>query len=168
MKRRWFGIVALAALVALTGCAEKLHDGAIDIFSKTNICPADRLVAKERKDIQPHTILDVSVPAPPPEVAADPGRMQMWRDMHRVPDVDAFARVFEVTGCGKTTKMACAHPRIDEADNDFSASVSKDQNGVGTLTLYTESSSSTSALVVESDVVKSAVVCLPEGTRLSH
>jgi hypothetical protein len=111
------GAMMLAASIASLGCAS-IPEGAQAIFARVNTCPPERVIVTARPDVAPHTIVKQKQPEaspPPPEVAADPERMRFWRSEHpvaKVPDVDAIAATYEVSGCGKTVMFACAHPVV--------------------------------------------------------
>ena len=63
-------------------------------FSKANSCPAERITA---------TATSAAAVTPPPEVAADPGRLAVWQQNQTA---DPKKR-FDVTGCGQHVRFAC-------------------------------------------------------------
>jgi hypothetical protein len=100
--------LALVALVLVAGCSGPVTlDDVRKEFSQSNTCPIDRVEARERLELKPSQ-LDWS-PDPPREIAADPGRLQMWqaeRDKQNA-YTDGRDHVFEARGCGTQTLYAC-------------------------------------------------------------
>jgi hypothetical protein len=109
--------IALVLVFGVVGC-KSVGVGAREEFGRQYSCPDDRVTARERPDIAPETVLDpmrTRAAAPPPEVAADPGRLAKWqadRDAalaarkHMYDDYE----IHEVSGCDHTQLMACHHP----------------------------------------------------------
>jgi hypothetical protein len=93
---------------ALAGCAVSRHDWARDKFAQDLACPPDRVSVVKRPDLRSPPRL----PAPPPDVAADPDRLAYWNKLH-ASEVEATQKaarntqVFEVTGCGQQRIMDC-------------------------------------------------------------
>lgn len=150
-------------LVGLVGCSKKLEPGARDVFVKKAVCPADRVSVAARPDVAPHTIYVAPTRTPPADIAADPGRLALWKSQQPpTVDVDAIAKSYQVTGCGQTVLYACAHPRIDDGDGPFSVRVNVRRNGsydVRYNTTYWASSKDDEETV--GNVLESSVVCVP-------
>jgi hypothetical protein len=95
-------------VVVLAGCRGPVTlDDVRKEFSKDNTCPVERVEARERSELKPSQ-LDWN-PAPPAEIAADAGRLAMWkaeRDKQNA-NTDGRDRVFEARGCGHQTLYAC-------------------------------------------------------------
>ncbi|HEY1817142.1 MAG TPA: hypothetical protein VGG74_32570 [Kofleriaceae bacterium] len=112
------------ACVVTAGCfgggmftAMDLRAGAQQIYSQDNTCPIDRTVVRARPDIAPHTLV-AQTAQPPSDVAADPGRLQMWQTQQAQQQgaLDSAYQSFEATGCGNDTMYVCTHPsRADVA-----------------------------------------------------
>jgi len=102
----------------------------------------------EHPEIAPHTVLSPggdSAGQPPPDIAADPGRMAFWSKLHgkQNAEIDSWGKVYELNGCGKKTVYVCAHPTVLDVASG---------NG------YIVGNNSTTA----NDTVISAVQCLPD------
>lgn len=95
-------------LVFLCAC-QSVTDGAKESFSSEKTCPLARVEARERPELKPSQF-DKS--DPPPDVAADPGRLQMWRDEHKATadKDDMLGQIVEVRGCDKHVFYNCVHP----------------------------------------------------------
>ena len=71
--------MALAIGVAiLTASCKPTTGDARAVFATTHMCPADRVVATKRDDLNAHDVIFGSS-SPPREVATDPARLAMWR-----------------------------------------------------------------------------------------
>jgi hypothetical protein len=109
--------VALICVLAIAGC-KKLADGAREEFSQQYTCPPERVEVRAREELD---IYDVehraqSTEQPPAEVAADPGRLAMWRK-ERTDRVEkerryqkSYHHLFEVRGCAHATVYNCTRP----------------------------------------------------------
>jgi hypothetical protein len=139
----------------LVGCAHALpnaelplSDGARTLFAQGNFCPQVSVTA--RPDIQPHTLLAPG--APPNDVAADPQRLQMWRDAkaQEAAALDGWGRTFDVSGCAKTQQYICGRPLESELI-------------AGSQTMITGDAHSlvTSDGTPQGTIVMSAVKCVP-------
>ena len=145
------------------GCGEKLRDGASAVFVKTVVCPASRVSVTARPDVAPHTIYSPPRRTPPADIAADPGRLELWKSQQpTTPDVDAIAKSYTVTGCGQTALYACGHPRMDGGDGPFSVTVTKGP-GNGTVVQYNTKyfASIKDGYTTVGNTLESAVVCVP-------
>ena len=99
MHRRIDGVLAFACALAATGCYS-LQSGAKAQFVQDTACPADRVTVTPGAPY---------ARTPPPEVAADPERLRLWRQIDAQKRAhDAFTH-FDVAGCGKTAKLECLH-----------------------------------------------------------
>ena len=88
--------LGLAAL-ALTACVS-MPTAARDSFVKSVACPPERV-----------TVAPAMAPAaaaPPPDVAADPGRLRIWASSHQ--DVNRDWTFFDVNGCGQHQRIKCS------------------------------------------------------------
>ncbi len=127
---------ALLVLVVVASCAsDTVRDESIVArnFSEGAFCPAERthatLVPELAMEPLPDALAHVEPwhePAPPPEIASDPQRMQLWKqkvdaDYDRWEDARDLSRpetnpivaslraiqIYEVTGCATTRLYAC-------------------------------------------------------------
>lgn len=155
----------LLASLSTVGCTESLRVGASAIFVQSTVCPATRVKVTPRPDISPHTIYAVGPPpaAPPPEVAADPERMRLWNSQQpKRLDIDAIAKTFEVSGCGRTIRYVCGHPRIDGRDGPFSVEASVNAfDGTMDLTFHAGNHADDNFQTIAGEEVASSVVCMP-------
>jgi len=100
---------ALFAIVCLSGC-QSVADGAREDFSSANTCPIERVEARERTDVKPSQLrrkVD-----PPPDIAADPGRLKLWQDKRAKSSAhdDEDHHIVEVRGCDRHEFYECKHP----------------------------------------------------------
>lgn len=104
-------LLFVIAAVFLSAC-QSLTDGAREQVSKAIACPLDRVTAKERPDLDAWQLRMGNVPElpAPPDVAADPQRLAMWKEQQQA----KLARpsgyrgvVIEVSACGSTLMMDC-------------------------------------------------------------
>lgn len=117
MTRHVWG-AALGASVALLGAAgmltscKSLSSGASETFSKLTTCPPERVTVVARPDYR----RPVPPDSPPPDVAADPGRLAFWHQqreqkLREAGDNPCFGDTpFEATGCGQRLILCCGHP----------------------------------------------------------
>ncbi len=120
MSRTRVSVSAMSLLWCLMGAgcfsAMSIPGGARTVFSQSFVCPPETVTVTPRPEIPPHTLLghqaDGSDAAPPPDVAADPARLQMWQAAaaQKAAVLDALAPVYEVNGCGKKAMLICYHP----------------------------------------------------------
>ena len=114
-------VLCLWSLLACGGPVERMPSplGAQMIFTQSQTCPADRVSVTPRPDLPPHTILARHHGEPPPEIAADPARMQLWLDRHgeNLALIDSTWKTFELRGCDVQALYVCQHPTLE----DFSA-----------------------------------------------
>lgn len=110
--------IIVGVCVGLTGCfgSMPLPEGARGVYAKSFTCPGERVTVTPRPDIPPHTLIghgaDGTDPKPPPDVAADPGRLAMWQAQmaQKWAEVDKLGPPYEVEGCGKKAMLVCFHP----------------------------------------------------------
>jgi hypothetical protein len=105
---RWarLGLLA-AALGTLASCAT-LTGTARENFATSHTCPPDRVTVAPRPDMTRNSL--TPRPAPPPEVAADPGRLAYWREQLEKAESNLLpCEVFELTGCGQHQLVCCTH-----------------------------------------------------------
>jgi hypothetical protein len=107
-------IIAVPAIILLAtapGCTS-VEDGAKDEFSETYTCPPQRVEVRKRTDLKA-TDVEGSFAAnqPPAEVAADPGRLQMWQKEQREKDdnENGYHTVVEARGCDHQVLYTCGH-----------------------------------------------------------
>lgn len=155
------GLVSVA-FVVLAGCGKKLEAGAKEVFVKKAVCPPDRVSVTARPDVAPHTIYAAPVRTPPADIAADPGRLALWKSQQAgTVDVDAIAKSYKVTGCGQTTLYACAHPRVGVGDGPFSVEVFNSRGSQDIHYNTTYWASDKDSYERTNDVLESSVVCVP-------
>jgi hypothetical protein len=102
-------LVAVFAVI-IVGCSDKSI--ARDNFERTFTCPADRLTVTPRKDLVARDL--ATQPAtPPPDVAADPGRLELWKkkEASRTSDYDGDS-VVQVQGCSHEVFYVCGDLRV--------------------------------------------------------
>ena len=119
----WLVVAAL-----LMGC-KNLNEAAREEFSRTHTCPPERVEARERRDLSPASF--VRKRTPPAEIAADPGRLEMWEEEQEKERAAANAfgdEVFELRGCGHQTLMTCH--RVSRNANRASCRVQEYPPGV--------------------------------------
>ena len=120
-----------------TGCfTAVLSRGARDSFVQGNSCPPDRVSVVAIPDYQDPLPPD---PPPPADVAADAGRLAVWRQQHEAArkeggqwqcsSTDLLGRpdrtMYEVTGCGQRQVYCCHHPSTNgRTDNMWEAECS--------------------------------------------
>jgi hypothetical protein len=130
--------VALTAvccgLCSVASCSGQVGlSGAVrDNFASRMTCPPDQVSVVQRSDIPRHTFFSEGETSPPPDVAADPSRVQFWQQERearmRDHDVGSFfggCDVFEVTGCGQRQLLCCAKHR--EGDTVFTNADCREQ-----------------------------------------
>ena len=84
----------LTLLLALAGCSSSrlYSSAATDQFEAQYACPSERQ--------------SIVAQPPPPEIAADPQRVELWRDGHHV---------YTIAGCGHTTTLTCTYKNDDDS-----------------------------------------------------
>jgi hypothetical protein len=94
-----------------------LSTGAQNQFRVDYTCPADRIHVARRHDVPASSFLQAPS-APPPEVAADPGRLEEWkREQYAArSDTDSQYSVYDVDGCGHQARYACRW--VADSDED--------------------------------------------------
>ena len=100
-------LVALVVAAASMGC-ESLDDEARDDFAAEFSCPMNRVEVRPRPDIDGYTAVHGKAPAPPAEIAKDPGRLAVWQK-----DLDErrshnYGTVYEVRGCSHGKLYTCS------------------------------------------------------------
>jgi hypothetical protein len=89
--------VLIFTIASLCGCAGAAG-AAADAASQTWTCPKEQIVVQPTKDSPPHE--------PPPEIASNPERNELWQRSRRNPKDHP---VFVATGCGHTLRWVCAY-----------------------------------------------------------
>lgn len=99
----------VVVLVVFCGC-QSVGDGAKEQFSKDNTCPLDRVEVRERGELKPSQFTKPH--DAPADIAADPGRLKVWRDEQArlAANDDNWGRIVEARGCDKHVFYACGHP----------------------------------------------------------
>ena len=131
--RRFIPCLVFGALLpaSLSGC-KRLSTGAREDFARRFSCPAERIDVKRRAELRAQDVVGVGqrpeVP-PPNEVKKDPGRYAEWKKQEAIARQLQGAQyadyeVFEATGCGHTTVLACHHPRTPDQRGDYPTLVS--------------------------------------------
>jgi hypothetical protein len=103
---------ALATLaVTLTACRSN-ETIARESFARSYSCPAERITVTPRKDL---SAVDLAVRpgVPPKEVAADPGRLEVWKKeaTKRAADFED-ATVVQAQGCDHEVFYVCGDLRV--------------------------------------------------------
>jgi hypothetical protein len=101
-------------------------DGAKEHFSQSQTCPLDRVEVRERPELKPSQFY--KSPAPPADVAADPGRLQMWRNTQaeNAANHSKFESIVEARGCDKHVFYACSHPTSTSGNERWSCTEERD------------------------------------------
>jgi hypothetical protein len=97
MKSRLKLCLLLFTAGSLCGCAGGAG-AAVDAASQTWTCPKEQIVAKPTTDPPPAE--------PPPEIAANAERQELWQRTRLHPKDHP---VFIATGCGHTQRFVCAY-----------------------------------------------------------
>ncbi len=118
-KATLFCSLVCACLLA-AGCRDR-HAAAIEVFSRELTCPAERVSAVERPELPWRRVLEatgspvhqpVRRATPPPEVAADPGRLALWEQQQSEQEAGRNAIFYNrgtwlVEGCGERRLVGC-------------------------------------------------------------
>jgi hypothetical protein len=114
-----FYLVATWGLVGCKRLSNAKSNAAKEDFAKRYSCPEDRVTVKERKDVNPATLLAPDVKeSPPDEVKKDPGRLAKWEAdrKEKLEEKEAGYKrsftIFESSGCGHTVLLACTHASL--------------------------------------------------------
>jgi hypothetical protein len=133
---RFLGSLVVLALVAPVSCGFPLSDGARDVFARATICPPERVRVVPKEAYK--TVVSAPEPSPPPEVAADPERLRYWNEQRAAERRAAEAQattpvpdVYEVSGCGQTQLLVCAHPMHPGGKQDSTTAVCSDARASG-------------------------------------
>jgi hypothetical protein len=108
------GVLAFFAVLVLS--AGSVQTAVKEKFSFDFTCPVERIEVRDRSDIKPSDFkVKDPPPLPPPEVAADPARLALWRE--RNPDrrsdvdfdnlLDIDNSVEEARGCNRKAMYRC-------------------------------------------------------------
>src|SRR5882724_12368083 len=97
------------ALLFLCGC-QSVTDGAREQFSHDHVCPLDRVEARARPELKPSQFGAPSTA--PKDVAADPGRLELWQaeQAQFAANDDAWGEIVEARGCEVHVFYSCGHP----------------------------------------------------------
>ena len=112
----------LIASCALPACVAQLRSDSAEQFARVFSCPRARVVVTRRSDVLPHQLL-VPDALPSPEVAADPARLEFWREQRSDDRARADSRhlVLEAIGCGHRETYVCGTDP-DYEDGNFGCS----------------------------------------------
>lgn len=102
--------MTLPLLTLMTACSQKSFDYRAEAqaeLAKTYSCPKDRVTATPRPDLSAYD-LQVGAQVPPPDVAADPGRLAVWKQKQQALKSDYDRqKVMEARGCDKHIYYVC-------------------------------------------------------------
>ena len=104
----------LVSCCALLASCQSLPDGAKEEMAARWTCPPERITTVTREDLVAGELMAAATtPEPPPEVAADPGRLAYFREeqkKHAEKVADAYSSfvVIEAKGCDHQQLLACA------------------------------------------------------------
>jgi len=121
MQYRAFFLLLLALSQAGCGLSRHLLSSAVrNTFERQHSCPAERLTLKAIP-VNGHAL--VVVPQAPPDIAADPGRLAIWRAAAHE-DIAEYTNLtaVRVTGCGFDERYLCWEERNtfgDEVEFDY-------------------------------------------------
>ena len=102
------------------GSVAQAMEGARETFESANSCPEDRITITPRPDLERTSRPTEPALAPwipPDDIAADPGRLEIWRRTHRaeiqVHEMEADRRrmqssFVDAAGCGIRTTYFCS------------------------------------------------------------
>jgi TPR repeat protein len=93
---------AIALVAGMAGCTS-YSSAARAQFAASASCPSDKVTVTSRPGdpVPPQN--------PPPEVAADPGKLAVWRRDDEERRQDAAATVYVAKGCGQERQYTCEH-----------------------------------------------------------
>jgi hypothetical protein len=103
-------VCAIAATLscALGGCTS-LDEGARQEFSNQFTCPASSITVTERSDLDADEIEHGPPPKPPPEVAADPVRLDLWNKQHQ--PIHTGHTIYQAEGCNHEVFYSCGRSK---------------------------------------------------------
>jgi hypothetical protein len=100
-------LVALVAAATSLGC-ESLDDQARDEFAREFSCPMSRVEVRPRPDIDGYAAVHGAAPAPPKDIAKDPGRLAVWQKEQDDRRSHDYGTVYEVRGCAHGKLYTCS------------------------------------------------------------
>ena len=111
--------VLILLCLGAAGCAPFAPDRAAYTFSRHYSCPEERLIVKT-VPVAPEKLLAVG--EPPADIAADAGRLALWR-ANRIEDMKDYWRLsaVDITGCGTRKTYLCwdVHDKEHETIDSF-------------------------------------------------
>ena len=98
----------LTATVLGTACSNE--SVARETFSRERSCPLDGITAKEHPEISAYGLTHAKA-QPPPDIAADPARLAVWKanEDQSKKQIDNIRTVVEVAGCNEKAYYTCSH-----------------------------------------------------------
>jgi serine/threonine protein kinase len=97
----------VAAVVVFLATRPNVFDGAKAQFSKQFTCPLERIAEHERPDLHSSDLASPPMATPPPDIAADPARLAVWKANQPKPVKDNGDDIIELEGCGHHILWAC-------------------------------------------------------------
>jgi hypothetical protein len=99
------------AVISIAACRSR-ETMARETFSSSFTCPADRITVAPRNDLDA-AALAVQPQTPPSDIAADPGRLALWKqeDERRAAQYKG-ASVMQVSGCDREQFYVCGELRV--------------------------------------------------------
>jgi hypothetical protein len=103
--------VVSVAVVSLVAC-RSAETVARERFESLFMCPEDRITVTSRKDLNSLELAFRRKPAPS-DVAADPGRLELWNQEQArgAADYEGMS-VVQARGCGKEVFLICGQLRV--------------------------------------------------------
>jgi hypothetical protein len=101
----------LLSIVALvSGCSDS--GLAKETFAASQVCPEERVTATVRKDLDPIDLM-TRPEKPPPEIAADVQRLELWNQQRKSRSSDWEGKaVVQVRGCDVEKFYVCGQLRV--------------------------------------------------------
>lgn len=102
-------LVSVCLVVLAPACVTVTADTVRDHVARFETCPPTSLDVRAREEIDPMSYRDSMMYPPSAEIAAEPTRLDYWRQQQAKlwADLLGGATVFEVSGCGFRGLTAC-------------------------------------------------------------
>jgi hypothetical protein len=104
-RRPLWSIASIFLVLSASAC-QSLDDGARDEFAGHFTCPKERVEVRSRPDLNSYD-LTWGRAQPPPDVAADPQRLALWKEKQQDSRSRGSDPVFELRGCGHSVLYHC-------------------------------------------------------------